>query len=81
GEVGSLPLFRSSDHTATSAHNRAIAIKIVLPYPVNEHWDCALKTKRIVVGQITICRCGNTDRGLPEVPVEWLKSEWRKGDC
>jgi hypothetical protein len=21
--------------------------------------------------------CGNTERGLPEVPVEWLKSEWR----
>jgi cobaltochelatase CobN len=40
-----------------------------------------LKTKRLVVGQITICRgccCGNVERGLPEVPVEWLKSEWRK---
>ena len=40
-----------------------------------------LKTKRLVVGQVTICRgccCGNTDRGLPEVPVEWLKNEWRK---
>jgi hypothetical protein len=43
--------------------------------------DCPLKTKRLVVGQITICRgccCGNTERGLPEAPVEWLKSEWRK---
>ena len=43
--------------------------------------DCALKTKRLVIGQITICRgccCGNVERGLPEVPVEWLKSEWRK---
>lgn len=43
--------------------------------------DCALKTKRLVVGQVTICRgccCGNTERGLPAVPVEWLKSEWRK---
>jgi hypothetical protein len=48
---------------------------------VNEDRDCPLKTKRLVVGQITICRgccCGNVERGLPEVPVEWLKSEWRK---
>lgn len=43
--------------------------------------DCVLKTKRVVVGQLTVCRgccCGNTERGLPEVPVAWLKSEWRE---
>jgi len=48
---------------------------------VNRDPDCPLKTKRLVVGQITICRgccCGNVERGLPEVPVEWLKTEWRK---
>jgi hypothetical protein len=48
---------------------------------VNEDRNCPLKTKRLVVGQITICRgccCGNVERGLPEVPVEWLKTEWRK---
>ena len=48
---------------------------------VNEQIDCPLKTNRLVIGQVTVCRgccCGNTDRGLPEVPVEWLKSEWRK---
>jgi cobaltochelatase CobN len=48
---------------------------------VNPDRDCLLKTKRIVVGQITVCRgccCGNTERDLPEVPVEWLKNEWRK---
>jgi hypothetical protein len=48
---------------------------------VNEDRNCPLKTKRLVVGQITICRgccCGNVERGLPEVPVEWLKNEWRK---
>ncbi len=48
---------------------------------MNEQKDCPLKTKRLVVGQISICRgccCGNTERGLPKVPVEWLKSEWRK---
>jgi hypothetical protein len=52
-----------------------------LPSIANAQDDCPLKTKRLVVGQITICSgccCGNTERGLPEVPVEWLKSEWRK---
>src|ERR1700680_83117 len=48
---------------------------------VRDDRDYPLKTKRLVIGQITICRgccCGNVERGLPEVPVEWLKSEWRK---
>jgi hypothetical protein len=48
---------------------------------MNENRDCPVKTKRLVVWQMTICRgccCGNVERGLPEVPVEWLKSEWRK---
>ncbi|MGO8790112.1 MAG: (2Fe-2S) ferredoxin domain-containing protein [Terriglobia bacterium] len=48
---------------------------------MNVRPDYTLKTKRLVVGQVTICRgccCGNTDRGLPAVPVEWLKNEWRK---
>jgi len=43
--------------------------------------DYLLTTKRLVIGQVTICCgccCGNTQRGLPEVPVEWLKKEWRK---
>jgi len=47
----------------------------------NADTDYPLKTKRLVVGQVTICRgccCGNIERGLPAVPVEWLKSEWRK---
>jgi hypothetical protein len=41
----------------------------------------ALNTKRRVIAQVTICSgcCyGNTERGLPAVPVDWLKSEWRK---
>jgi cobaltochelatase CobN len=48
---------------------------------VNDDRDCPLKTKRLVIGQITVCRgccCGNVERGLPAVPVEWLKNEWRK---
>jgi hypothetical protein len=47
---------------------------------VSTHRDYPLKTKRLVVGQVTICRgccCGDTERGRPAVPVEWLKNEWR----
>jgi hypothetical protein len=39
-----------------------------------------LQTKRKVIGQLTVCSgccCGAVDRGKAEVPVEWLKREWR----
>ncbi len=37
-------------------------------------------TGRRTLGQVIICLgccCGRTDRGRPEVPVEWLKAEWK----
>jgi (2Fe-2S) ferredoxin len=37
-------------------------------------------TKRLVIGQVSVCFgccCGQTPRGKPAVPVEWLKNEWR----
>jgi hypothetical protein len=40
-----------------------------------------LTTKRLVIGHVSVCLgccCGQTERGLPEVPVEWLKTEWRR---
>ena len=40
-----------------------------------------LTTKRLVLAQVIVCFgccCGQTGRGRPEVPVEFLKSEWRK---
>jgi len=40
-----------------------------------------LTTKRLVIGQVLVCRgccCGAVDRGRPEVPTEWLKAEWRR---
>jgi cobaltochelatase CobN len=43
-----------------------------LPHPVT--------TKRMVLAQVSVCLgccCGQTDRGKPAVPVEWLKTEWR----
>lgn len=48
---------------------------------MNARRDYPITTKRLVLGQITVCRgccCGNTERGLPEGPVEWLKDQWRK---
>lgn len=41
----------------------------------------ALNTKRVVIGHVLMCRgccCGDVDRGKPEVPVEWLKQEWKR---
>lgn len=41
----------------------------------------SLTNKRTVLAQVLVCIgccCGQTERGLPEVPVEFLKSEWRR---
>lgn len=40
----------------------------------------AVVTKRPMLGQISVCNgccCGQTKKGHPEVPVEWLKQEWK----
>ena len=40
-----------------------------------------LTTKRLVIGQVLVCKrccCGAVERGRPEVPDEWLKTEWRR---
>ena len=40
-----------------------------------------LETKRLVIGQMIACNgscCEATQKDRPEVPVEWLKDEWRK---
>jgi cobaltochelatase CobN len=42
--------------------------------------ECPVTTKRMVMGQVLVCSgccCGAVTRGKPEVPVEWLKQEWR----
>jgi len=39
-----------------------------------------LTTKHMVIGQVVVCSgccCGAVNRGRPEVPVDWLKREWR----
>lgn len=41
----------------------------------------ALEPKRTVLAHVLICLgccCGRIDRGRPEVPVEWLKAEWKR---
>ena len=43
--------------------------------------ELMLATKRLVIGHVVMCRgccCGDVGRGKPEVPVDWLKSEWRQ---
>ena len=40
-----------------------------------------LDTKRRVIGQMIVCQgccCGATHKDRPEVPVAWLKEEWRR---
>lgn len=40
-----------------------------------------LTTKRKVIAHVFVCLgccCGQVERGLPAVPAEWLKQEWRK---
>jgi cobaltochelatase CobN len=40
-----------------------------------------MQTKRVLVAQVALCRgccCGAVGKGNPEVPVEWMKDEWKK---
>ena len=40
----------------------------------------AISIKLPMLGQIIVCNgccCGQTQKGHPEVPVEWLKREWK----
>ena len=40
-----------------------------------------LETKRRVIGQMIVCQgcgCGATHKDRPEVPADWLRSEWRR---
>jgi hypothetical protein len=41
----------------------------------------SIQTKRVLVAQVALCRgccCGAVQKGNPEVPVEWMKDEWKK---
>jgi cobaltochelatase CobN len=48
-----------------------------LPLP---HTGQRLRTRRKPVAQIVLCQgccCGQTERGLPAVPLDWLKPLWK----
>ncbi len=39
------------------------------------------QTVRRVVAQVLVCNgccCGRVEKGKPEVPVDWLKAEWKR---
>lgn len=39
------------------------------------------QTARRVVAQVLVCNgccCGRVEKGKPEVPVDWLKAEWKR---
>ncbi|MBN8729837.1 MAG: (2Fe-2S) ferredoxin domain-containing protein [Acidobacteria bacterium] len=44
------------------------------------HTACPVTTRK-TLGQVLVCLgccCGRTDKGHPPVPVDWLKSEWKR---
>ena len=42
----------------------------------------SLSTKRQVLGQILVCSsgccCGQTNKEVPAIPVDWLKKSWKE---
>jgi hypothetical protein len=46
------------------------------------HSPCfPIRTKRVFLAHMSLCRgccCGAVEKGNPEVPVEWMKDEWKK---
>jgi predicted metal-binding protein len=44
------------------------------------YFDERLSTRIQTPAQVMLCQgccCGRTDRGLPKVPVEWIKAVWK----
>jgi cobaltochelatase CobN len=40
-----------------------------------------MRPKRQIVGHVTICSgccCGHVERNKPDVPVDWLKDQWKQ---
>jgi hypothetical protein len=41
----------------------------------------SMQTKRVVLAHVSLCCgccCGAVQKGNPEVPVEWMKDEWKR---
>lgn len=40
-----------------------------------------VQTRRMLMAHLTLCRgccCGQAAKGRPDVPVDWMKEEWKK---
>ena len=40
-----------------------------------------IQTKRVRVAYVSLCRgccCGSVEKGHPDVPVDWMKVQWKK---
>src|SRR6266849_7869495 len=62
-------------HTTTHMHYLGQLSDLPLP-----HTGKRLRTRRKPLAQIVLCQgccCGQTGRGLPLVPVDWLKPIWK----
>ena len=45
------------------------------------HSSFQLETKRLKLADVLVCAgccCGHSEKGNPDVPVAWLKEEWRR---
>lgn len=73
-----------STHDEAIARNWATAVAVMEEGRIVEaRHDCihALTTKRIKLAQVSVCLgccCGQTAKGYPEVPVDWLKAQWKE---
>lgn len=50
------------------------------PDPLQTPSNDARATRRRSLLQVLVCRgccCGRVERGKPEVPVDWLKAQWK----
>jgi len=58
----------------------ALSFSLMSSVSMRPQTATAVSTKRPMLGQISVCNgccCGQTQKGHSEVPVEWLKQEWK----
>lgn len=53
-------------------------VNVILPPTVT---PMPKQTKRTVLAQVFVCAgccCGKTEKGKPEIPLDWLKKTWKE---
>ena len=71
---------RKKIHTSCLLYENELSFSIMSSVSLEPEPTAAVSTKRPMLGQISVCNgccCGQTHKGHPEVPVEWLKQEWK----